>query len=80
MARTKAVIKAQIIPMAAPANTVTYYKSPVANVTETIRSGGFNVIVIVAAIIATASFGLIYIRGKRNHGFGNYTFKNNIER
>jgi SdrD B-like domain len=71
--------KPQLIPMATPVN-VTYYQSPVTTVTETIRSGGFNIVLIISSIIATASFGLIYTQGKRNQGFGNYTFKNSIEK
>jgi SdrD B-like domain len=73
------VVKPQIIPMAAPANSVTYYSSPVATVTETIRSGGFNIVLIITTLIAAASFGLIYVRGKRNQGFDNYTSSNKIE-
>jgi SdrD B-like domain len=72
--------KPQFIPMATPAKQIVYSQSPVANVTETIRSGGFNVILIISTLVAIASFGLIYLRGKRNQGFGNYTFRNNIER
>jgi hypothetical protein len=72
--------KPQFIPMATPAKQIFYTHSPVATVTETIRSGGFNVILIVSTMVAIASFGLIYIRGRRNQGFGNYTFRNNIER
>ena len=70
--------KPNFIPMATPINPVTYYQSPVANVTETIRSGGFNIVIIISTLIASASFVLIYLRGKRNQRFGNYTFKNNI--
>ena len=71
--------KASFIPIAAPANPVIYYQSPVANITETIRSGGFNIILIISALVAISGFGLIFIRGKRNQNFGNYTFINNID-
>jgi SdrD B-like domain len=74
------ISKPQFIPTATPVTNITYYQSPVANVTETIRSGGFNVILIISTLVAVASFGLIYIRGKRNQSFGNFTFSNRIER
>lgn len=71
--------KPQLIPVATPVN-ITYTQSPVTTVTETIRSGGFNVILILASIIAIASFGLVYTRGKRNQGFSNYTLSNSLNK
>lgn len=72
--------KPQFIPMTAPVAPTIYYSSPVANVTETIRSGGFNVILIISTLVAVASFGLIYIRGKPNRRFQNYAFSNCIDK
>lgn len=75
---TQPIQKPNFIPMASPVNSVVYYQSPVVSVTETIRSGGFNIIIIISTIVAAFSFAFIYMRGKRNQGFGDYTFENNI--
>jgi SdrD B-like domain len=75
----QSVPKAQFIPMTTEPKFVTYYASPVATITETIRSGGFNIILITSMAISVATFGLIYVRGRRNQGFGNYTLKNSVK-
>jgi hypothetical protein len=74
------ISKPQFIPMATPVKQVIYSQSPVVNVAETIRSGGFNVILIISTLVTTAAFGLVYIRGKRNQNFGNFTSKNYVEK
>jgi hypothetical protein len=67
----------KFVPLNTPAPV--YYtttNSPVVNITETIRSGGINVFLVLGVIISAAAAGLIYTKGKRNRGFNNYNYQN----
>jgi SdrD B-like domain len=73
---TQLIPAPRFTPLATPVPAPVYYSSPVVTVTETIRSGGLNVFLILGAIISAAAAGLIYSKGKRNKGFNNYNYQN----